>query len=119
MSAEERRVDALLRRARTTFWEADAACQGQYTDDFYPEWGRGASAIKKTLCARCPVMDLCRAAAFGRSEYGIWGGMTEWERQNVHEQGPAATRACLIQGVEQTAALVAMEQARELESSAA
>lgn len=35
----------------------------------------------KAVCARCPVVAQCLAAALAMNEIGIWGGMTEEERR--------------------------------------
>jgi WhiB family redox-sensing transcriptional regulator len=34
----------------------------------------------KTLCAICPVLDLCKEHASANAEFGIWGGENEEER---------------------------------------
>ena len=53
---------------------------------FHPEGERGPSRVAreeaaKQVCARCPVVDPCRAHALSaREPYGVWGGMSESER---------------------------------------
>lgn len=38
-------------------------------------------ATAKTVCMSCPVLALCRAYAVENGErYGVWGGMSEYER---------------------------------------
>ena len=56
---------------------------------FHPEGERGPSrsnreASAKALCARCPVIDACRQAALSaREPYGVWGGLSEHEREDI------------------------------------
>ena len=43
--------------------------------------GSRREAAAKQVCARCPVVDPCRAHALSvREPYGVWGGMSEAER---------------------------------------
>ena len=72
-------------------WQLQGACRGKDTDLFFhPEGERGPSrsnreAAAKAVCGRCPVMLACRAHALAaREPYGIWGGMSEHEREAVH-----------------------------------
>ena len=38
----------------------------------------------KALCARCPVIEQCREHALAVQEpYGVWGGLSESERQQL------------------------------------
>jgi WhiB family redox-sensing transcriptional regulator len=56
---------------------------------FHPEGERGPARRRrddaaKAVCASCPVMQECRQHALTvREPYGVWGGMTEDERE-VH-----------------------------------
>lgn len=69
-------------------WQLLGACRGEDTELFFhPEGERGPrrnnrEAAAKAVCARCPVMDLCRAHALAtREPYGVWGGLSEHERE--------------------------------------
>lgn len=43
----------------------------------------------KAVCARCPVIDACGAHALSVKEaYGVWGGLTEHERQAMLNRRP-------------------------------
>lgn len=71
-------------------WQVDGACRT--TGDelfFHPDGERGrrrerreAAALR--VCATCPVLAQCRDHALAvREPYGVWGGMTEDEREAV------------------------------------
>ena len=53
---------------------------------FFPDSERGArrrarTEVAKSYCARCPVLEQCRAHALAvREPYGVWGGLTPAER---------------------------------------
>jgi WhiB family transcriptional regulator, redox-sensing transcriptional regulator len=71
-------------------WQLRGACRGEDSSLFFhPEGERGPSragreASAKRVCARCPVVELCRAHALSaREPYGVWGGMSESERDEV------------------------------------
>lgn len=43
----------------------------------------------KMLCGWCPVMEECRAYGLATPGlYGIWGGLTSWDRQRIAEGLP-------------------------------
>jgi WhiB family transcriptional regulator, redox-sensing transcriptional regulator len=66
----------------------EAACIGEDPEVFFPE-GRERPVWEdieraKAICRTCPVVDACRDWAVAmRIESGIWGGLTEAERQRV------------------------------------
>jgi len=71
-------------------WQLHAACKGMDTELFYhPDAERGHAKRKrivnaKKICASCPVLNVCAEFALSNVEvYGIWGGMTERERQRI------------------------------------
>ncbi|MER5183277.1 WhiB family transcriptional regulator [Streptomyces sp. NPDC002896] len=73
-------------------WQADAACQSNDHHDVDPEWffpdpdETGKIAAAKTLCNQCPVRRACLDAALETGDnFGIRGGLTEEERQHLHE----------------------------------
>lgn len=77
-------------------WQVDAACRGQETSDFYhPENERGPSRVRremraKAVCARCPVIENClRWALAAREPYGVWGGLSVDERDELLARRPA------------------------------
>ena len=71
-------------------WQIHSACRGvDSTVFFHPDFERGAERINrdataKILCHSCPVVEQCRAHALHvREPYGIWGGLTAQERDDI------------------------------------
>ncbi|MCX5195580.1 WhiB family transcriptional regulator [Streptomyces sp. NBC_00249] len=69
-------------------WQSRAACRGQGPERFFhPEGERGddraaRDRAAKRVCEECPVRAQClRHALRVREPYGVWGGLTEQERQ--------------------------------------
>lgn len=83
-------------------WQLRAACRGLDSALFFhPDGERGAARADrengaKAICAACPVVRQCRAhALIVREPYGIWGGLTEAERDHLQggrRRGVAAGR---------------------------
>lgn len=74
-------------------WQLDANCRGMATQLFFHPWGeRGPSREAreqraKDVCESCPVLNECRRHALEVHEpYGVWGGLTEHERQFLLRQ---------------------------------
>lgn len=69
-------------------WRAQAACRFEDPELFFPP-GRDDAAgnqivAAKAVCRRCWVIDECRAFALDyRIRDGIWGGLTDQERQRL------------------------------------
>jgi WhiB family redox-sensing transcriptional regulator len=68
-------------------WQLQAACRGLDSEVFFhPDGQRGAARAEreqraKQICASCPVIAQCREHALQvREPYGVWGGLTEDER---------------------------------------
>lgn len=84
-------------------WQLLAACRGVDSSLFFhPEGERGAArsareTSAKEVCMRCPVRAECAAHALAvREPYGVWGGLTEDEREELmgrarHRMVPATT----------------------------
>ncbi|MEO6882038.1 MAG: WhiB family transcriptional regulator [Mycobacteriaceae bacterium] len=71
-------------------WQMKGLCRGVDSSYFFhPDGERGAARAKreeraKAMCERCPVLQQCRTHALAVHEpYGIWGGMSESERENM------------------------------------
>ena len=71
-------------------WQLLAACRGVDSSLFFhPEGERGAARTAreesaKEVCTRCPVRSECAAHALAvREPYGVWGGLTEDEREEL------------------------------------
>lgn len=74
-------------------WQLEGACRGAETSLFFhPEGERGPArrnrdAAAVAICESCPVLAQCRAHALAvREPYGVWGGMTEDEREAVYSR---------------------------------
>ncbi|HLS44250.1 MAG TPA: WhiB family transcriptional regulator [Ornithinicoccus sp.] len=71
-------------------WQHEGLCRTRGPELFFhPDGERGSvkrarEARAKALCQECPVITHCRAHALGVPEpYGVWGGLTEEERQDI------------------------------------
>ncbi|MBL7502519.1 WhiB family transcriptional regulator [Frankia sp. CNm7] len=71
-------------------WQLHGACRGESTELFFhPEGERGPAraareAAAKAICARCSVIKECGEHALSaREPYGVWGGMSESEREAI------------------------------------
>ncbi|MEV0032750.1 WhiB family transcriptional regulator [Nocardia sp. NPDC050793] len=74
--------------ARFGFWQERGACRNSDPNLFFhPDGERGLARVTrvfnaKQVCQTCEVMDTCRAYSLAAKEpFGIWGGMSEDERQ--------------------------------------
>jgi WhiB family redox-sensing transcriptional regulator len=74
-------------------WQFDGACRDADPSVFFhPEGERGPSReardrAAKAICASCPVIAECAAHALAvREPYGVWGGMTEDEREELYRR---------------------------------
>jgi len=71
-------------------WQLEAACRGMDSSTFFhpTEEHRVARQRRinaaKEICASCPVLADCRSYALRtREAYGIWGGLSEFERASI------------------------------------
>jgi WhiB family transcriptional regulator, redox-sensing transcriptional regulator len=74
-------------------WQLQGACRASDSSIFFAADGeRGVRRLEresaaKRICARCPVLEQCRSHALRvRERYGIWGGMTEEEREALYRR---------------------------------
>ena len=77
MSPSERRVA----------WVSKALCRSADPDELFV---RGAAQNRAAvICRNCTVVAECLADALdNRIEFGIWGGMTEFQRRKLIRQHP-------------------------------
>ncbi|GAA4713680.1 hypothetical protein GCM10023215_65880 [Pseudonocardia yuanmonensis] len=71
-------------------WQMQGACRGMDSSFFFhPEGERGPARANrerraKEICAACPVLEMCRRHALEVQEpYGVWGGLSEHEREAI------------------------------------
>ncbi|MFJ3672598.1 WhiB family transcriptional regulator [Streptomyces sp. NPDC090106] len=69
-------------------WQQSAACRGMNSSVFFsPPGERGRARLAReerarSICGRCPVVDVCAATALAHGEsYGVWGGLSDAERR--------------------------------------
>ncbi|NHN56826.1 WhiB family transcriptional regulator [Calidifontibacter sp. DB0510] len=68
-------------------WAARAHCRAGSPDELFAKGA--AQQTAKMVCQRCPVVAECLADALdNRTEYGVWGGMTERERRALLRRRP-------------------------------
>lgn len=64
-----------------------AACRSTAPDALFVQGAAQQQA--KQICTRCPVIAECLADALdNRTEFGVWGGMTERERRAMLRRHP-------------------------------
>jgi WhiB family redox-sensing transcriptional regulator len=73
-----------------TDWISQAACRETDPDALFVQ---GAAQNRaKLVCGGCPVRVECLADALdNRTEFGVWGGMTERERRALLRRRPEVT----------------------------
>lgn len=71
-------------------WQEDSACRGVEPEVFFPVSEEDAWQAKE-ICGVCTVKAECLAFSLrNRERYGVWGGVTEKERIDMHRRGTAA-----------------------------
>jgi len=98
-------------------WQLRGLCRGKDSSLFFhPEGERGAArsgreVAAKEICLNCPVQIPCVEHALRvREPYGVWGGMTEDEREEHYARQKVLVRA---QAARAKAAKVAQVQLKE------
>lgn len=90
---------AALDLVRAYDWRDDASCNGIDGELFFPvahtKGWRAQTAQAKTVCARCPVRQACLDYALDTGQKaGVWGGLTETERQRLRELPETQSERC-------------------------
>src|SRR5262245_32843240 len=75
-------------------WQMQGLCRGVDSSVFFhPDGERGRARAQrelraKEMCRSCPVIAQCRSHALSVAEpYGIWGGLSESERELLLKRG--------------------------------
>lgn len=78
-------------------WQEQAACRDRDVSMFFhPANERGGTrrrreVVAKTICFSCAVRLECADYAIrAREPYGVWGGLTEAEREEIYDAIPLA-----------------------------
>lgn len=66
-------------------WVDEAACAGLSEDWFFP-YHSSATLDAKSVCARCPVLTECRTHGLKYERFGIWGGLSPSERDEIRKR---------------------------------
>ena len=79
-------------------WRRWAACRQADTQLFFPGGATGVHAEQaaqaKAICSGCPVAGRCLAFAVETNQWhGVWGGLTQEERDPVRREWRRARRA--------------------------
>ncbi|HEX4791453.1 MAG TPA: WhiB family transcriptional regulator [Actinospica sp.] len=98
-------------------WQLRGLCRGKDSSLFFhPEGERGAARAAreqsaKEICLNCPVQkQCCEHALRVREPYGVWGGLTEEEREIHYQRQKALVRA---RAAREKAALVEKAKLKE------
>lgn len=76
--------------AQDVHWQARAACHTVEPDSLFVQGAAQREA--RTVCQGCPVRLECLADALdSRTEFGVWGGLTERERRALRRRRPDVT----------------------------
>jgi WhiB family redox-sensing transcriptional regulator len=74
----------------TSDWSTRGTCVGTDPDALFVQGKEQRTA--KVVCRECPVALECLADALdNRTEFGVWGGMTERERRALLKRRPNIT----------------------------
>lgn len=81
-------------------WQLDGSCrEADPRLFFHPDGERGPARRKRdaaavSVCASCPVLERCRQHGLTvREPYGVWGGLTEDDREEIYRAERVAARA--------------------------
>lgn len=84
------RTEHPVRAGWTSDWAPLGACAKSDPDALFVQGA--AQQTAKIVCQRCPVIAECLADALdNRTEFGVWGGMTERERRALLKRRPNIT----------------------------
>jgi WhiB family redox-sensing transcriptional regulator len=91
--------------ARSTMvmeWVQHGPCGKAEPDALFVQGG-AAQRVAKRLCLGCPVIAECLADALdNRTEFGVWGGMTERQRRELLRCRPDVTSWRALLGADRT-----------------
>jgi WhiB family redox-sensing transcriptional regulator len=80
-------------------WQFEGAClEADPSLFFHPDGERGPARARRdaaavAVCAGCPVLQACRNHGLSvREPYGVWGGLTEDERERIYKSERSARK---------------------------
>lgn len=73
-------------------WMREGACVGADPDMWFPP-KHASNQTARHICSDCPVRLTCLRYSLDHNETGIWGGTTDYQRQQMkrHDTTAAAT----------------------------
>lgn len=75
-------------------WRHQAACVNEDPETFFPIGATGPALLQiadaKAVCYRCPVIEQCLQWALEHESHGVWGGMSEDDRERFKRRARAA-----------------------------
>lgn len=81
-------------------WQLDGSCRRENPEVFFHPYGergparRSRDTAAKAVCLSCPVLKACREHALAvREPFGVWGAMTELEREATYDPSPVLPAA--------------------------
>lgn len=85
----------VARTAHGWDWQLQGSCRQASPETFFhPEGERGTKRRSRdeqarAICVGCPVIEACREHALSvREPFGVWGGLTEDERERIYAAHP-------------------------------
>lgn len=86
-------------------WQVSGSCrEADPRLFFHPDGERGPARRKRdaaavAVCAGCPVIEQCRQHGLTvREPYGVWGGLTEDDREEIYRSERVAARTLRATG---------------------
>lgn len=71
-------------------WRTEASCKNEDPDIFFPDMatthGQKIAQFAIKICETCPVRAKCARYGIQHERYGVWGGMTEGERNRYRRK---------------------------------
>lgn len=75
-------------------WMRDALCAQTDPEIYFPDKGGMTKAVKRT-CLACDVREECLTYALDNGiKFGVWGGLSEHQRQKLRPGGPDTCEIC-------------------------
>jgi WhiB family redox-sensing transcriptional regulator len=77
---------ALFRPRGDTSWMERGACTNADPDLFFPHEGQSTAKAARKFCGGCPVAAECADFGVRNHEYGVWGGLTDKQRDQLRSR---------------------------------
>lgn len=69
---------------KRTDWREDALCPEVDPEIFHPKQGESIGPARE-VCMACPVRRECAEYAIPNEPWGVWGGLSQRERQRLRK----------------------------------